>query len=639
MFFYIFEFNNKLKPTKNNMKKIYLMALGLLAGYAQAQTPLLNGPNVSSEVIKYKDVIEASSTRTSNGTGLTHRALGKKSFATKIGETQNDQQTNASIYRRVQLLPGGKVSGTWTTSADAAPYATRGSGYNHFNGTAWGTVSSGKIETQRTGFPCYVYNPTTNEEIITAHQVLAGSGIAGGVVMSRKTGTGPGTWTSSLVLDTTPTIPGVLWVQTAVSGDYLIAIGSYTDSSSAQPNRVVKAGVRTPQVYSRYQFSTNTWLVKNELLPGYDNQRYWAGGGDNYSIDANGSNVAILIGGLTDDLALYKSSDAGATWSKTIVDSFPVPAFDYKKLVDTSFTNDGSVNVTIDNNGIAHCFWARGRVLDNNLDDESISFFPSQNAILYWSDNTPLDSVRVIAGMPDANNNGELDLSGSWNDATARYGNHSIATMPYAAIDDNGTIYLIYSALTEDDISTDDKNFRDVYLVYSRNGGATWSGIQNLTSWLGLNVEQIFASLSKKMDGRLHMTFLQKTSIGRYSETNPGAAGVNDIVYMAIDTADIFGGEIIGLNRVQSNELFTVGQNFPNPSNGNTSIPVNFKSASEVNVTVVNLLGKTVFTQTFENVAAGSNKLDLNMGSITPGVYVYSVEANGFKTSRRMIID
>jgi hypothetical protein len=141
------------------------------------------------------------------------------------------------------------------------------------------------------------------------------------------------------------------------------------------------------------------------------------------------------------------------------------------------------------------------------------------------------------------------------------------------------------------------------------------------------------------MDGRLHMTFLQKTSIGRFSETNPGAAGVNDIVYMVIDTVDIFGGEIIGLNRIQSNELFTVGQNFPNPSNGNTSIPVNFKSNSAVNVTVVDLLGKTVYTQTFENVAAGSNKLDLNMGSITPGVYVYSVEANGFKTSRRMIID
>ena len=620
------------------MKKIYLMALGLLAAYAQAQSPVLNGPNVSTLAAKYSDAIQASPVRTSPKTGFTQKSLGKKSFASTIGVTQNDQQTNATIYRRIQLLNDGKISATWTTSADGAPYATRGSGYNHFNGTAWGTVSSSKIETQRTGFPCYVYNPTTNEEIITAHQVLAGSGIAGGVVMSRKTGTGPGTWTSSLVLDTTPTIPGVLWVQTAVSGDYLIAVGSYTDSSSAQPNRVVKGGVRTPQVYSRYQFSTNTWLVKNELLPGYDNNRYWAGGGDNYSIDANGTNVAIIMGGLTDDLALWKSSDAGATWTKTIIDSFPVPAFDYKKLVDTSFTNDGSVHVSIDNNGVAHCFWARARVLENNIDDESINFYPGQNGILYWSDNTPLDSARIIAGMPDANNNGDLDLSGSWNDASARYGNHSIATMPYAAIDDNGNIFLIYSALTEDDISTDNKNFRDVYLVYSKNGGATWSNIQNVTAWLGLNVEQIFGSLSKKMDGRLHMTFLQKGSIGRYSETNPGAAGVHDIIYMVMDTADIF-GTITAINPVENNELFTVGQNFPNPSNGNTIIPVSFKNTTSVQVTVVDLLGKEVFNQSFEHVAAGNAQLPLNLSSLNPGVYVYSVEADGFKTSRRMIIE
>lgn len=620
------------------MKKIYLMALGLFTAYANAQSPVLNGPNVSRPAAKYSDQIQASPVRTSQGTGFTQKSLGKKSFATKIGETQNDQQTNATIYRRIQLLSDGKVSATWTTSADGAPYATRGSGYNHFNGTAWGPATAVRIDPERSGFPNYVYNPTTNEEIITSHRVLS-SGVAGGIVMNRKTGVGPGTWTSSIVLDTTPTIPGVLWLQTAVSGDYLIAIGSYTDSSSTQPNRVVKGGVRTPQVYSRYQFSTNTWLVKNELLPGYDNERYYAGGGDNYSIDANGTNVAIIMGGLTDDLALWKSSDAGATWTKTIIDSFPVAAYDYKKLVDTSNTNDGAVHVTLDNNGVAHCFWARARVLDNNLEDESINYYPGQNAILYWSDNTPLDSQRVIAGMPDVNNNGELDLAGSWNDASARYGNHSIATMPYAAIDDNGTIFLIYSALTEDDISTDNKNFRDVFLVYSKDGGATWSNIQNLTAWLGLNVEQIFASLSKKMDGRLHMTFLQKGSIGRYSETNPGAAGTHEIMYMVLDTADIFGGEITSLTKIRNNDLFTVGQNFPNPSNGNTVIPVNFKSATTAKVTVVDLLGKEVYTQTFENIASGNNQLPLNLGSLNAGVYVYSVEADGFKTSRRMIIE
>jgi hypothetical protein len=621
------------------MKKIYLMALSLITGFAQAQTPVLNGPNVSSEAKRNLDQTQASPVRTSPGTGITSKTLGKKSFATRIGTTQNDQQSNASIYRRIQLLPSGKVSATWTTSADAAPYSTRGSGYNHFNGSSWGPATSLRIESERCGFPNYVFNPTTNEEIITSHRVNS-NGNAGGLVMSRKTGVGAGTWTASTILDTVATTPGLLWAQTAVSGDYMVVFGSYTDSSGSQPNRVVKNGVRTPQVYSRYQFSTDTWLVKNECLPGYDNTRYYAGGGDNYSIDANGTNVAILIGGLTDDLALFKSTDAGATWSKTIIDSFPVPAYNYKTLFDTAYSNDGAVHVTLDNSGVAHCFWARARVLDVNIDDNSVSYFPGQNAILYWSDNTHLDSARVIAGMPDENANNALDLADSWNDASAKYGNHSIATMPYAAISDNGTIFLTFSALTEDDISTDSKNFRDIYVITSKDGGATWGAIKNLTSWIGLNVEQVFGSVSKKMDGRLHLTFLQKSTIGRYDATdNPGAAGTHDIMYMVVDTADIF-GTLIGIGDVKANnELFTVGQNFPNPSNGVTAIPVNFKNSTDVKLTVVDLLGKVVFNQAFENIPAGSSQIDLNMGNLTSGVYVYSIEAEGFKTSRKMIVE
>jgi hypothetical protein len=621
------------------MKKIYLMALSLLTGFVQAQSPVLDGPNVTAQAKRNFDQIQASPVRTSSNTGITYKTLGKKSFATRIGTTQNDQQTNATIYRRIQLHSSGKVSATWTTSADAAPYVTRGSGYNHFDGSSWGPATSLRIESERCGFPNYVYNPTTNEEIITSHRVNS-NGNAGGLVMSRKTGVGAGTWTASTILDTTATLPGLLWAQTAVSGDYMVVFGSYTDSSSTQPTRVVKNGVRTPQVYSRYQFSTDTWLVKNECLPGYDNTRYYAGGGDNYSIDANGTNVAILIGGLTDDLALFKSTDAGATWSKTIIDSFPIPAYNYKTLFDTTFSNDGSVHVTLDNSGVAHCFWARARVLDANIDDNSVTYFPGQTALLYWSDNLPLDSAGIIAGMPDENNNNALDLADSWNDASARYGNHSITTMPYAAIDDNGTIFLIYSSLTEDDISTDSKNFRDIYVTYSRDGGLSWSGAKNLTSWLGLNVEQIFASASKKMDGRLHLTFLQKTTIGRYDATdNPGAAGTHDVMYMVVDTADIF-GSLVSIGEIKTNnELYTVGQNFPNPANGITSVPVNFKKSTSVKLTIVDLLGKVVFNDTFENIPAGSSQIELNMSNLTSGVYVYSIEAEGFKTSRKMIVE
>ncbi len=621
------------------MKKIYLMALTALSGIAFAQTPkVLNGPNVARQATKVTEAEQAAPTKTFPKSDFTYRTLGKKSVLYKVGETQNDQQTNASIYRRVQLLPSGKVSLTWTTSGDPAPYATRGAGYNHFNGTTWGPVSSNRIDVERAGFPCYVYNPSTNEEIITSHIVKAGTGNAGGILMNRKVGVGPGNWTSTTVLDTTATIPGLLWAQTAISGDYMIVIGSYTDSSETQPNRVVKNGVRTPQVYSRYQFSTNTWLVKNACLPMYDNSRYYAGGGDNYSIDANGSNVAILIGGLTDDLALYKSSDAGANWEKTIIDSFPVPAYNYKTLFDTAFSNDGSVHVTLDNSGKAHCFWSRARVLDDNTDDNNVTYFPGQNAILYWNESMPVDSAKVIAGMPDENNNNALDLATSWNETGARYGNHSIPTMPYAAISDNGIIYLTYSSLTEEDISSDGKNFRDVYCTFSADGGNTWSGITNLTGWIGINFEQVFPSVSKKMDGRLHLTFLQKTSIGRYDATNnPGAAGTHDIMYLVIDTADLTAG-VTALAKYNS-ESFMVGQNYPNPFNTTTNIPVSFKHNTSASISIVDVTGKLVYNQSYQNIPAGNADIEVSLTNINTGIYFYTVEAEGIKVTRKMIVE
>ena len=492
---------------------------------------------------------------------------------------------------------------------------------------------------ERCGFPSIDYSANTNEEIIISHIVKAGTGNAGGLRFNRKTGLGTGTWNSSVVLDTVSNIPGVLWPRTAVSGDNLYIFASYTDSSANQPGRVVMDGIRTPQVFSHYKFSTNEWVAKNILLPGYDKERVYSGGGDNYSIDASGSNVAILVGGLTDDLSLWKSTDAGLTWTKTIIDSFPVPAYDYKTLVDTTNTNDGGVHVILDGTGKAHCFWGRSRVLDNNIDDNSISYFPGQNAILYWQEGWNVDSARVIAGMPDENNNGDLDLADSWNDAGAKYGNHSIATMPTAAISSNGVIYLAYSALTEDDISADSKNFRDVYMIHSKDGGNTWSDILNCTSFLGFNLEQIFASLAKDVDGNVHMTFMQKASIGRYDATNnPGATGPYDIVYMKIDTASIHNGSFTGLESAK-NDLFTVNQNYPNPFTGITSVPVNFKRSTDVTVRIMDLTGKEVFVNNYNNVPAGASTLEINASTLSSGLYLYSIEAEGFKVSRRLIVE
>lgn len=631
------------------------MALAALSLPSMAQSPKNWGNDLRS--VKIDRVVTTDRTPQSPVkvvapvTGSTQGSLNKKANYWIIGQTQNDQQSNASCYRHVHVFADGKVSATWTTSADPAPYDSRGAGYNHFNGTAWGAVTSNRIEPERTGFPCYVYNPTTNEEIITSHVVKKGTGNAGGILMNRKTGLGAGTWTSNLVMDTVATIPGVLWAQTAIAGDYMVSIASYTDSSSTQPNRVYLGGVRTPQVYSRYQFSTNTWLVKNQLLPGYDNSRVYAGGGDNYSIDSRGNTIAILMGGTFDDVALWKSTDAGATWSKTIIDSFPVPAYVSKKLLDTTETNDGAFNVVLDNNNMAHCFWGRRLIMDSDTTDDQYSYFPSVNGIVYWKEGTPtIDAqLNVITAMNDENANGTNDLSASWNDVSARYGTLAITTMPNATVGPDGTIYLTYSSLNETDNSTDSKNFRDIYLVYSRDGGETWSstvqssvlatGAMNLTSWVEFNTEQVFPSVAKLVNNKLHLTYMQKTSIGRYDATNnPGAVGTHGIYYMSVDTASIFSGSLSGVNEVK-NDLFVMGQNYPNPFTGNTSIPVNFTRNTSVKVSVYDLVGKEIYSQEFSNIPAGNNNLDIHMGNVPSGVYVYSIEAEGFKTSRRMLVD
>jgi len=641
------------------MKRILLFGFAVASTVAMAQTPkqatLPADANIATPAkVGVKDEVKPSVVKTTTGSGTSTgvKIVGKGasfSKATKIGETRNNQQTNGSIYTRVYSFSGGKVSATWTSSQEgpADGSTSRGSGYNHYNGATWGNSiqSSLRVEPERTGFPCYAYSAGTNEELILSHIVkasgTANAGAATGLMLNRKTGLGSGTWTSTAVLDSSDIkIPGILWNRSVVSGNYLHVFASFTDSGTAQPNRVVIKGIRTPQVYSRFNLSNNTWEVKKMLLPGYTADRIYSGGGDNYAMDAKGNNVAILIGGIADDLQLYKSSDNGNNWTKTIIDSFPDPAFDFIRFIDTTYANDGSVSVTLDKNGNAHCFWALGRMIrTDGTAAGSYSYFPGQNDILYWREGTPTDSIKTVGVSPDVDNNGMLDLGTNWRATGTRYFGNSISTMPHSAVIGD-TMYMIFSGMAEGDVDANGKNFRDVYLVYSTNGGISWSKEVNLTAFIGFNQEQIYASLSPtSTDGNLHLVFTQSASIGAYDATdNPDAGLVNyDIVHLSVPISSVFNGTV-GVNNAK-NDVFNVINNYPNPFNGTTNIGVNFAKSTNATVKVINVTGQEVYSQTFERIPAGLNNLELNLGNIAAGVYFYSIEAEGFKTTGKMIAE
>jgi hypothetical protein len=621
------------------MKNLYLagvLSLGIAANAQQAvKTPTVKNDKALPAVnLRNVDYEMPSPVRVKEGTPASRQSgYGKMANWAVVGSTFFDRQTNSSVYRRILAHTDGKVSVNWTTSIDnnVNNFLGRGSGYNHFDGTTWGPVTKNRIEPFRAGYPNMDYNGAT--EIIMSHRVDT-NGRSGGLILNTNGGIGSTTWNSNVVLPPATNQPSVLWPRTVVSGNYMHVLANYTSPSAGQTDTVFKNGVKSPTVYSRYNFSNSTWEVSNIALPGYDSTRWYDGGADGYAIDANGSTVAVMMGGSTNDVTMWKSTDNGNTWTHTIIDSFPVPAFnDQVVILDTPTVCDGSMSIKVDATGKAHCFWGRLRVLNSTAGDNTFSVFLGTNSIDYWYEGRP-DSVVSIAGAVDGNGNGTLEPGTI--DSRSRYGNAGVATMPYSVVGPDGTIYVIYSAPTESDLDPQGACFRDVYIVFSKDNGATWSTIQNLTSVMGFNKEQMFGSAAIA-NGKLHVTFMESEAVGFYSSTdNSNKTGPFDIIYYNIPLADIEAGKV-GLNEVQ-NTLFTAGSNYPNPFNKSTIIPVNLTQKADVKVTVMNILGDVVYSQTYNNTTVGNNELEVS-GNFNSGFYFYNVEAGGFKTSGKMLAE
>lgn len=82
----------------------------------------------------------------------------------------------------------------------------------------------------------------------------------------------------------------------------------------------------------------------------------------------------------------------------------------------------------------------------------------------------------------------------------------------------------------------------------------------------------------------------------------------------------------------------SVSQNYPNPFNSNTQISVTLNKKANVAVEVYNLVGQQVLTIAPRSLEAGNHNITINAGSLKPGIYTYSVIANGERVSRKMTV-
>jgi hypothetical protein len=76
-----------------------------------------------------------------------------------------------------------------------------------------------------------------------------------------------------------------------------------------------------------------------------------------------------------------------------------------------------------------------------------------------------------------------------------------------------------------------------------------------------------------------------------------------------------------------------LGQNYPNPAKGKTFIEVQF-SSPQATLTIYNVLGKQVDFLQIEH----SGKFVINVADLPDGVYMYTLDADGKKITKRMTV-
>jgi hypothetical protein len=100
-------------------------------------------------------------------------------------------------------------------------------------------------------------------------------------------------------------------------------------------------------------------------------------------------------------------------------------------------------------------------------------------------------------------------------------------------------------------------------------------------------------------------------------------------------------GDASGVEEPEPTEIpedYFLGQNYPNPFNTITHIRYGLKEAAHVRINLYNIAGQKVVVLADQQKEAGYYSVDFNAGNFANGIYFYTIEANDFSQTRKMIL-
>lgn len=338
---------------------------------------------------------------------------------------------------------------------------------------------------------------------------------------------------------------------------------------------------------------------------------------------------------------LYKTTDGGLTWDENpitvplggpdgldgIVNGLltddqlaelfepPIPARDEIGYT-TAFTSDFAV----DNDGDPVISVVIGVAASDPYSIVSAAgFFASYN-IFGRAQGTEWYAVKLGENL--------LTFRGTWGDVSED--NRSQVTTTY-----DGTM-MFFSWLDTDFEGVEDNNQPDIYC-------AGWNVITNMYTPV-MNVTELSDAWLQAYMGTASYYALTPEAGSYivpfvYQEMDPADPGL-PVQYKYIPdftlTDDMF--TIISTKEVET-MAGTVSQNYPNPFNGRSEVVVNLTKNANVSLEVFNMVGQKVYEIPAASMAQGSHTLTINAKDLKAGIYTYSVNINGERVTRKMIVE
>jgi len=629
------------------MKKVLLLAVALAFGFStfaqvkRAQIPDKYKNYTATGVLKaVHEVLNFSTDLNPSVAPISSKAISE----TLIGNTVYDLQTNNSVQNRIHLFSDGTVGATFTFGMTNPNFADRGTGYNYFDGSAWGANPTAKIELNRSGWPSYA--PLGAGEIVVSHNGTTG------LLVNKRAVKGTGAWSQSVLVGPACSngTTALLWPRMITSGN-TIHIIACTDQAVVTTDHWYYEGLCLAIVYIRSTDGGATWDAP-VIIPGMDsasivNNCVRGFSGDAYAwAKPKGDTIAFVYGDVFQDMFIMKSFNGGNTWTKTIVYDFPtLSTFPSPMFCST----DGALSIALDNDGKAHVAFGRIVMQKSSGDPDSIGYYkylPYTDGLVYWNENMPvLDSTQLgnldtlfahgqlAAFMQDYNNNDTIDFpvvgAGIW--PFGEY-NASLSSFPQILVDGD-IVYVTYSQCREDKIDASGlKLYRHLFTNKLESG--TWCDGTDLTADVVHDYDEcMFGSLSYTSNEKLHIVYQADENVGTAANTTGATYGTNNIYYTSILKTDVCSDV-----SVKENENAISMNIYPNPTSEFSYIDLNLKKASNVSVSISNIVGQEVFNKEFGQLSAGNHMLTVNVNNLNSGIYFYTVQSGNERITKKVII-